>query len=418
MKKLIIPILLSCFFFTFLIGQVQNTYDRAAPQVLFLSIINLTALLYLFNKYSIKSIISYVKSNKSFIYYSAYILISGLSIIVADNKTEAIIVYSKYATYLTAFFAILILSKSNRFNITDFFLKIIIVSIIIESTGVLYAVIDDVIVNGTPFYRGNHYRGFSANINIVAFSLVAKSPVIFYYIFKNESKIRLVLFYALFFMICSSLFFLLTRGAFLAFVLITFLIFSYRLIKEYKTSIIKVGITLIILFSSFQFSTLIINSNDSNPIVDRVTSIRLDNSDESINQRLRYSSHSIKMISKTPLLGIGIGNWKFISIEYDGKNMMEYTVPFYAHNDFLQIGAEIGLLGLAFYLLFIIRPFLILIKKIYSSKEVFFDMILFSMILVCIIDSLLNFPIGRPINHIFLIFLIIVFEENQKTLKI
>ena len=75
------------------------------------------------------------------------------------------------------------------------------------------------------------------------------------------------------------------------------------------------------------------------------------------------------MISKNPLLGLGIGNWKFKSIEYDGKNMMEYTVPFYAHNDFLQIGAEIGILGLAFYLLFIIRPFLILIKKIYSSKE-------------------------------------------------
>ena len=242
--------------------------------------------------------------------------------------------------------------------------------------------------------------------------------LLFYYIFKNESKIRLVLFYALFFMICSSLFFLLTRGAFLAFVLITFLIFAYRLIKEYKTSIIKVGISLIIFFSSFQFSTLIINSNDSNLIVDRVSSIRLDNSDESINQRLRYASHSIKMISKNPLLGIGIGNWKFISIEYDGKNMMEYTVPFYAHNDFLHIGAEIGILGLVFYLLFIIRPFLILIKKIYSSKEVFFDIILLSMILVCIIDSLLNFPIGRPITHIFLIFLIIVFEENQKTLKI
>ena len=418
MKKLIIPLLLSCFFFTFLIDQFQSAYDRSAPQVLFLSIINLIALLYLFNKYSIKSIISYVKSNKSFIYYSAYILISGLSIIVAENKTEAIIIYSRYATYLTAFFAILILSKSNRFNITDFFLKIIIVSIIIESTGVLYAVIDDVIVNGATFSRGNQYRGFSANINIVAFSLVAKSPVIFYYIFKNENKIRLVLFYTLFFMICSSLFFLLTRGAFLAFIVITFLIFAYRLIKEYKTSIIKVGISLIILFSSFQFSTLIINSNDSNIIVDRVSSIRLDNSDKSINQRLRFSYHSIKMISKNPLLGIGIGNWKFKSIEYDGKNMMEYTVPFYAHNDFLQIGAEIGILGLAFYLLFIIRPFLILIKKIYSSKEVFFDMILLSMILVCIMDSLFNFPIGRPISHIFLIFLIIVFEKNQKTLKI
>ena len=418
MKKLTIPLLLSCFFFAFLIGRVQDSYDRVAPQVLYLSIVNLISLLYLFYNYSLNNIISYVKSNKSFIYYSAYILISGLSIIVADNKAEAIITFSKYATYLTAFLAILVLTRSNKFNITDFFLKIIVASIIIESGTVLYALIDDVIINGNPFYRGNHYSGLAANINIVAFSLVAKSPVIFYYIFKNESKMMLAFLYIVFFMICSSLFFLLTRGALLAFVLISCLIFSYILIKEYKTSIIKVGISIIVFFVSFQFSTSTMNANDSNPIVDRVSSIRLNTSDESINQRLRYYSHSIKMMSKQPLLGIGVGNWKFKSIEYDSKNIMEYVVPYFAHNDFLQIGAEIGILGLVFYLLFIFRPCWILFKKIYTFQDVFLDMILLSMILVCVIDSLLNFPIGRPITHIFLIFLIIVFEEHQKALKI
>ena len=29
--------------------------------------------------------------------------------------------------------------------------------------------------------------------------------------------------------------------------------------------------------------------------------------------------------------------------------MNAYTVPYHAHNDFLQIGAEIGLIGLIFY---------------------------------------------------------------------
>ena len=417
MRRLIIPALLSCFFFIFLIDQVQNAYDRLMPQILFLAILNFCSLVYLFYKFSINTILSHVNNNKSFLFYFGYIIISGISIIVAENKAEAVITYSRYLTYFTTFFVILLISKAYKFNIIDFFFKIIIVSIVIESAAVLNTVIDNVIVNGNDFNRSNDYRGFSANINLVAFSLVAKTPVIFYYLFQYKSKTKLILLYSLIFMISSSLFFLLTRGAFLAFILITAFIFFYKLIKDFKPAIVKTVISVIIFFTSFQVSTIIMDSNDSNVIIDRVTSIQLNNSDESINQRLRYSSHAITSILKTPLLGIGIGNWKFKSIDYDSKNMQEYIVPQFVHNDFLHIGAEIGLLGLIFYVLFIFNPFILLIKKIFSSKETFFDVTLLSMIAVCLIDSLLNFPVARPISHIFLIFLIIVFEESLTNKK-
>ena len=409
---LIIPALLSSFFFIFLIDQVQAAYDRQTPQFLALAILNFCSLVYFCYKFSINTLISYVNNNKSFLFYFVYIVISGISIIIAENKVEAVIIYSKYLTYFTTFFIILIIIKAYKFNITNFFFKIIIASVIIESVAVLSEVVDNVIVNGNEFSRSNDYRGFSANINLVAFSLVAKTPVILYYLFEYNSKIKLILLYSLIFMISSSLFFLLTRGAFLAFSLITALIFLYKLYKDFKQVFVKTLISLIILFSSFQVSTIIMDSNKSNVIIDRLTSIQLNDSDESINQRLRYSSHAISSISKNPLLGIGIGNWKFISIDYDSKNMQEYIVPSFVHNDFLHIGAEIGILGLIFYMLYIFNPFILLIKKIFNSQETFFDIILLSMISVCLIDSLLNFPVARPISHIFLIFLIIVFEES------
>ena len=412
MRGLIIPALLSSFFFIFLIDQVQAAYDRQTPQFLALAILNFCSLVYFCYKFSINTLISYVNNNKSFLFYFVYIIISGISIIIAENKVEAVIIYSKYLTYFTTFFIILIIIKAYKFNITNFFFKIIIASVIIESVAVLSEVIDNVIVNGNEFSRSNDYRGFSANINLVAFSLVAKTPVILYYLFEYNSKIKLILLYSLIFMISSSLFFLLTRGAFLAFSLITALIFLYKLYKDFKQVFVKTLISLIILFSSFQVSTIIMDSNKSNVIIDRVTSIQLNDSDESINQRLRYSSHAISSISKNPLLGIGIGNWKFISIDYDSKNIQEYIVPSFVHNDFLHIGAEIGILGLIFYMLYIFNPFILLIKKIFNSQETFFDIILLSMISVCLIDSLLNFPVARPISHIFLIFLIIVFEES------
>ena len=118
-------------------------------------------------------------------------------------------------------------------------------------------IIDNVIVNGNDFSRSNDYRGFSANINLVAFSLVAKTPVILYYIFENKSKTKFILLCSLIFMISSSLFFLLTRGAFLAFILITAFIFLYQLIKDFRPVIFKTIISVTIFFTSFQVSTII-----------------------------------------------------------------------------------------------------------------------------------------------------------------
>jgi len=417
MKKLIVPAFLLCFFFTFLIPQVQNAYDRVTPQVLFLSIINFLGVLYIFYNTSFKTIVDIIKPNKLFICYFLYIIISGISIIIADNQVEAIVTYSKYLTYLTTFSLIILFVNLYKLNIVDLFFKIIIVSIFIESAAVIYLVIDDVIINGNEFSRSNDYRGFAANINITAFSLVIKSPVIFYYLFKEGSKAKLGFLYLMIFMTSLSLFFLLSRGAFIAFTLITGIIFIYKLIKEQKIVIAKIGISIIVLLISFQVANNIIDSKDSNVIVDRASSIRLDNSDESINQRLRFYSAAINSITKTPLLGIGLGNWKFVSIKYDQKEMTEYTVPYYAHNDFLQIGAEIGIIGMLVYIYFLFNPFIILFKKIYSNKESFIDVILFVMLVVYLIDSTLNFPINRPISHVFLFFLIVVFQENQNKLK-
>ena len=85
-----------------------------------------------------------------------------------------------------------------------------------------------------------------------------------------------------------------------------------------------------------------INSADSNIINDRVSSINIDREDDSIDERLRFYSAAVKSISKNPILGIGIGNWKIETIRYDAKNLEGYRVPNHAHNDFLQVTAESG----------------------------------------------------------------------------
>ena len=77
----------------------------------------------------------------------------------------------------------------------------------------------------------------------------------------------------------------------------------------------------------------------------RVTSIINNQDDRSASERIRFYSGAIKYISSNPILGCGIGNWRIMSIKYDAENMFSYIVPYFAHNDFIEIFAETGILG-------------------------------------------------------------------------
>ena len=119
------------------------------------------------------------------------------------------------------------------------------------------------------------------------------------------------------------------------------------------------------------------------------------------NSRLAYWSDAIQGILDYPLFGVGIGNWKLFSVAYGKRYIDAYIVPHHAHNDFLQMAAEIGIIG---GIIFITIP-LYVIYSIYknyiknNSKNINYQMIfiLLAVIVYCA-DSSLNFPISRPIQ--------------------
>ena len=128
MNKSIVTALVFATFFTFTIGQVQNAYDRIAPQVLYLSLINFVSLVYIFYQISFKKIIDSTKDNKLFLSYTAYIIITGISIIVAENKPEALVTYAKYITYFLTFAVFWIFASFSKINFKDLLFKLIIIS--------------------------------------------------------------------------------------------------------------------------------------------------------------------------------------------------------------------------------------------------------------------------------------------------
>ena len=113
-------------------------------------------------------------------------MLSGLSVIIAKNKAESIIVFSQYLTFFLALIIIYLIARKSGIKFERLFITFCLISIVLEASYVLYIFIDNVFVNGENFYRTNIYRGFTANINIAAFSLVAKSPAALYCIFNNK----------------------------------------------------------------------------------------------------------------------------------------------------------------------------------------------------------------------------------------
>ena len=413
-KKLVIG-LIGCYFFVFLVNNLQLTFDRYSTQLLFLSILNLISFSIALNKVSLIKVVTDIRKEKLILFYSAFMILSGISIVVASNKSESLVVYSQYLTFLFAFLSIFILCKYFKINLITLTINFCIISVLIESTYILYQLIDNVIVNDNIFKRGNAFRGFTANINIAAFSIAAKSQVIIYKIFTSKSSKNIFFYSIILFIAVSCLFILLSRGGFMAFFFGTFCMFIYSFLfkvdKKFKSSIIVI---ITILVSYFSISS-IVNSDSKNIIGDRISAIQIDENDQSINERLRFYSAALTSIKNKPILGIGVGNWKIESIKYDAKYLTGYRIPLHAHNDFLQVGAESGLIALMFFISFLFYPFYSFLKKgLYKKLDMKFFVFLV-MLSIYIIDSLLNFPLARPVSHLLLLFIVssLIFKINE-----
>jgi O-antigen ligase len=77
-----------------------------------------------------------------------------------------------------------------------------------------------------------------------------------------------------------------------------------------------------------------------------------DGKEQSVSERFTLWNRALEMIKAHPLTGTGLNTYSVESDRYmkdDKKNLSRY----YAHNSYLQMGAEAGLIALFFYLLFI-----------------------------------------------------------------
>ena len=377
-----------------------NAIDRIAPQWLSMAILNIISSLYIIKNYHSFSfsINSYLKSLIT-ILYSLFVFWAGLSILYAINKVEVVVNLSRQ---FNVFFMLSVMSiiisriKINKIYVS-YALSIILT---LESISVLNDVIR--MLNDSGFINSGLLKGVTANRNIAAFSLALKIPFVLYLVASVRSlKIKCLLSGVLTLAIFDILI-IQSRASYLALGLITvaFLFQTVYLFKEPKTKKIKLfsflalPLLLAILANQAYFAS---KGADA---ISRASTISFSTNDGSVNQRLRYYEDVLTHMTSNPLLGVGLGNWKFKSIDYDKKEIFGYTVPYHAHSDFIQLGAELGIIGFLLYLGIFIVAFIwglkILVYKKLPSQEILFVSTLIISLGVYFIDANLNFPIARP----------------------
>tara|TARA_B100001059_G_scaffold85387_1_gene83515 strand:- start:38415 stop:39683 length:1269 start_codon:yes stop_codon:yes gene_type:complete len=419
MKRAIPYILMSLYFFSFLIQEIifaNLAWDRKYPQLAFISIINISSFIYFFKINKLYDFFLISKKNNLLLAYFIFLIFCVISILNSENLSESIIVLGSYFTFFLSFLFIYfnsILIGNKRF--IKFIIILLSISIFIESTAVLFASFEIVFLDQGLVERTLNIRGFSGNINITAFSIVLKIPVLMYLIFRNSNTNILLISYLLLFLSFCSALVLLSRGAILSLIVIhaIFILLKFRILNFKKTLIY-----LLVIVSSYIVSENVFLSQNSNKILERVSSINPNISDDSINDRLRYYSQAIESIKKHPLIGVGVGNWKLKSVYYDSKNMSSYTVPLHVHNDLLQVFAEIGIMGFLAYLYLLLTPIILSFIKYLKTKNHNLNILIILMMTSYFIDSFFNFPISRVISHMSLIFILVMFININKKQRI
>ena len=385
------------------IGFTPNleAVDKIAPQWLLMGVVNTLTVLYIgYHRVSYGQRITQTLSTFLSITYIGFIVWAACSYFYAINPTEVIVNISRQVNVLMMFLGMGFFVYSLKSKTT--FLSFVITAILsIE----IYAVLNEALqmVNASGVINAGILKGVTANRNITAFSIAIKIPFVLFLIYKNQKIIYKLILGGIILLSILCISMIQSRAAFLAVGLILVLFLGLCVVLFIKDKNKKHLFQYLYLFLPFLLAIGINQTFLSDKGADalaRASTISAGTNDGSVNQRLRYYEDVLTHLSSNPIFGVGLGNWKLKSIDYDSKDIVGYVVPYHAHSDFIQLGAELGIVGFLLYLgVFVWAVFFVyrLIRySTLSAEEKVFLFLLLTALGVYSIDANLNFPIARP----------------------
>lgn len=256
--------------------------------------------------------------------------------------------------------------------------------------------------------------GVFGNVNYFAEYLIVPLPLAISLFFACRNRTKRVLLLIGILAIGGSIILTFTRGSYLAIGLSSLFMFILYLvsqgkgfIKEHKKIFILI-LALVVLVTFLFALPNPLNKPGTviSKIKGRISIARLIN-ELSFGRRIAIWEFTGMIIKDHPILGSGLGTFKYNSLNYQAKffdqdehrRLYPYGIADKVHNEYLQLGAEIGILGLGLFLWLIISYFNYGIKLLKRIKDKYKQGIIIGLmggIMAVLVDAIFGFPLHLP----------------------
>lgn len=341
-----------------------------------------------------------------------FVLISVLSIIWSDNIFSSLRELPFFLIGPFLYF-IIINNISNRYQINRIIITLLITGAFFGIYGIFQYIGIDFSIFDSATGR-QKVMGLFGNVNYFAEYLVIIIPVAVSLFFFSQNKIQKILLLIAILFMGTSLVFTFTRSSYLSFGISLIFMFALYTIhwqdnfeKNKKKIFITVLLAIIIITSIFFLPNPL---NKPGTAIDKIksrASVTQIVEGSSVKRRIATWKFTVLMIKDRPLLGSGIGTYKYNTLKYQaeffeqGENRDIYPHGFAdkAHNEYLQLWAELGIIGLGIFLWLIIAYFAYSLKALKRSQDKFKQAIMIGLmgaVVAVLVDSIFSFPLHLP----------------------
>lgn len=283
--------------------------------------------------------------------------------------------------------------------------------------GVLFGIYGILQYNGIDFlfWIGNVERGkvfgLFGNAGYFAEYLILPLPIaISLFLVSKNKTIKILLLIGILIM-ASTIALTFTRTPYLSlvisfiFMLLLFVISRGKILfKENKKIFIIILAAIVLIVSLFVIPTSLNEKGTVLSTIKERVSISQLGSEFTSGRRAAIWKYTIPMIKDHPLLGSGIGSFKYNSLRYqakffdqgDNRVIYPYGVADKAHNEYLQLAAELGIIGLIIFIWLMFAYFYYGLKILKREKERYKQGVIIGLmgsVMAFLIDSIFWFPL-------------------------
>lgn len=337
-------------------------------------------------------------------YTFLFILIMSISLLISKHTILSLRDYIIFISYFFIYFLILN-NIGNRKEFDSFIILFFITSFLVSLYTLFhyYGFISYLKEFG-PVISTIGQKNWTSNYLALIFSLMFS-----YFLLEKTKRIK-ILYFIILSIIYAALMICQSRGIWISISLTSifaiYIILKFKLVKTFKEN----QNWLILLALTFLIITIIYSTdnplNKSAITVTERAMSTFDEKDPSINTRLLIWGTTLDMIKDRPILGSGIGTFKINYLNYQAEFLQDNPdyIKYWghareAHNEYLQMGVELGIIGLGIFLSILFAFYNIIIKYLKKENDDKKKIIVFGLLLgvICfLINSLFTFPLHVP----------------------